>query len=257
MSGCAGRAGGSAAGVDRQWHHLYPPFRRALARTHAQAREETGHEWMLVEGYRTAERQLGLYAQGRTRPGPIVTWMRFPEWHGCGLAGDSAPVRGGGPWWDAPLPVWRVLRSKGQLNGLVNPAWLNGDRGHLQHADVGLQSPAAVWCRAGFQELAERGDGDVYVNGQLVSDAALRIIEDRAYVWSRAVIESAGWVMNLVDAEAIYVSPPRGGDVSRRLPAHRVGHRAYLAAGVLTRLGWTVTWRGSERRLLIEVGGKP
>lgn len=32
------------------------------------------HDFTIIEGYRTRERQAELYAQGRTTPGPIVTW---------------------------------------------------------------------------------------------------------------------------------------------------------------------------------------
>jgi peptidoglycan L-alanyl-D-glutamate endopeptidase CwlK len=51
---------------------------------------------LVVEGVRTQERQDELYAQGRTRPGKIVTWTRrsrhTPGADGFGKAVDLAPL---------------------------------------------------------------------------------------------------------------------------------------------------------------------
>ena len=33
-------------------------------------------DFMVLEGVRTKQRQLSLYAQGRTKPGDIVTWVK-------------------------------------------------------------------------------------------------------------------------------------------------------------------------------------
>lgn len=35
----------------------------------------TKQPFTVIEGVRTAERQAELYAQGRTKPGPVVTWV--------------------------------------------------------------------------------------------------------------------------------------------------------------------------------------
>ncbi|MFN3522289.1 MAG: M15 family metallopeptidase [Phenylobacterium sp.] len=52
-------------------------------------------DFTVIEGVRTRERQLELYAQGRTKPGKIVTWTRnsrhFPGPDGLGRAVDIAP----------------------------------------------------------------------------------------------------------------------------------------------------------------------
>ena len=44
----------------------------------------------VFEGYRSGARQTWLYAQGRTRPGPIVTNAKtnLTSWHGYALAAD-------------------------------------------------------------------------------------------------------------------------------------------------------------------------
>lgn len=47
-------------------------------------------DFMVVEGLRTKQRQEELYAQGRTKPGKIVTWTMKSK-HIEGLAVDIAP----------------------------------------------------------------------------------------------------------------------------------------------------------------------
>ena len=52
-------------------------------------------DFMVIEGVRTPERQRALYAQGRTKPGRIVTWTRrslhLVQADGFGHAVDLAP----------------------------------------------------------------------------------------------------------------------------------------------------------------------
>lgn len=80
----------------------------------------------LVEGHRSAERQAALYAQGRTEPGPIVTWT--PEsWHQTGYAVDLA-FSGEDPW--SPEHPWGRLRNVAFDCGLEATAWGLGDLGH-------------------------------------------------------------------------------------------------------------------------------
>lgn len=47
-------------------------------------------DFMVVEGIRTKQRQEELYAQGRTKPGKVVTWTMKSK-HIDGLAVDIAP----------------------------------------------------------------------------------------------------------------------------------------------------------------------
>lgn len=47
-------------------------------------------DFMVIEGLRTKQRQEELYAQGRTKPGKIVTWTMKSK-HIDGLAVDIAP----------------------------------------------------------------------------------------------------------------------------------------------------------------------
>jgi hypothetical protein len=71
---------------DRAVGDLDPEFRARLDRV-IERMEELGHTVEIVETARTSERQDFLFAQGRTRPGQVVTWTRDSN-HERGLAAD-------------------------------------------------------------------------------------------------------------------------------------------------------------------------
>lgn len=99
---------------------VHPDLQRVVLR----AIEISKVDFMVNEGVRTPERQRELYAQGRTRPGKIVTWTRnsnhFVKPHtGKGHAVDLVPAPYDwkeGPQWqqmaDAMLEAARQLRVK-------------------------------------------------------------------------------------------------------------------------------------------------
>lgn len=64
------------------------------------ASERCPTPFMVTEGVRTKQRQADLYAQGRTKPGAIVTWTmnsrHIPGKDGTGKAVDLAPLTVGG-----------------------------------------------------------------------------------------------------------------------------------------------------------------
>ena len=54
--------------------------------------EITEQDFIVIEGVRTQERQDELWAQGRTKPGPIVTWTKDASSHGIGKDGYGHAV---------------------------------------------------------------------------------------------------------------------------------------------------------------------
>jgi len=56
----------------------------------------------VTEALRSAERQAALWAQGRTMPGPVVTWTRHSR-HQDGLAVDWHLAQDGRALWDPRL----------------------------------------------------------------------------------------------------------------------------------------------------------
>ncbi len=93
----------------------------------------------VVQGLRTLTEQDALYAQGRTKPGKVVTNAKGGQSnHNYGLAVDIVPgVKGSGPWkpqWDVKSPEFQrmvdVLKDEGFLWG---GDWKNmkGDYDHF------------------------------------------------------------------------------------------------------------------------------
>ncbi len=69
----------------------------------------------IVEGYRSIARQNDLYAQGRTKPGAIVTNAKGGQsFHNYGVAVDFVFVNTG---YNAPDAHWYVLGSMAKKNG--------------------------------------------------------------------------------------------------------------------------------------------
>jgi D-alanyl-D-alanine dipeptidase len=87
----------------------------------------------VVDGYRSQAEQDRLYAQGRTTPGPIVTWTRSSA-HTRGQAVDLAFRGPRGITWDVPAWWWDALGYLGQIVGLARPAASKGDLGHFELA---------------------------------------------------------------------------------------------------------------------------
>jgi D-alanyl-D-alanine dipeptidase len=94
-----------------------------------------GVKLFVTEGYRTVERQQWLYAQGRTRKGPIVTkcdGVHNKSAHQSGRAADIA-FRGGKLYPPGDSPAWKLLASSAKAHGLVwGGTWKFADRPHLE-----------------------------------------------------------------------------------------------------------------------------
>jgi peptidoglycan L-alanyl-D-glutamate endopeptidase CwlK len=81
--------------------------------------KEVGIDLLITSTYRDHEAQNELYAQGRTKPGKIVTNARGGQsWHNWKCALDVVPLRNGKPVWDSNDPVWRQVGALGEQVGL-------------------------------------------------------------------------------------------------------------------------------------------
>ena len=76
-----------ARGVVRGLGATDPEFRARFERVIERMESEYGHRVEVVETFRTQERQNALFEQGRTQPGPVVTWTRNSN-HSHGRAAD-------------------------------------------------------------------------------------------------------------------------------------------------------------------------
>ncbi len=89
-----------------------------------------------TSSYRSFAQQNALYAQGRTKPGPIVTKAKGGQsLHNYGLAVDVVPLGANGqPNWNVPNSTWQKIGAAGKKQGLEWGGDWKGfvDRPHFQ-----------------------------------------------------------------------------------------------------------------------------
>lgn len=81
----------------------------------------TGVQWVIVQARRTIAYQNSLYAQGRTKPGKIVTKAKGGQSpHNFGWAVDLCPLdEDGNVWWECPNKYWKMLGEVAEGMGLT------------------------------------------------------------------------------------------------------------------------------------------
>jgi peptidoglycan L-alanyl-D-glutamate endopeptidase CwlK len=112
---------------------------QSLAFLFAGAMAEAGVPFIFTCTRRTQEEQDELYARGRTKPGPKVTWTRKSR-HIDGEAFDIAICKAGVPSWDGKVdvdldgvPDYTEAGQIGEAIGLEwGGRWRNPDRPHFQ-----------------------------------------------------------------------------------------------------------------------------
>jgi peptidoglycan hydrolase-like protein with peptidoglycan-binding domain len=131
---------------------LHPTLQAAARALLAEA-QRRGLAVLIFEGMRDIARQDALYAQGRTAPGKVVTWVKGGgSYHNYGLAIDVV-FQGSAPWGEQH--DWNALGACGEAAGLEwGGRWAKADRPHFQlrgfkiaelkawHRDGGLEG---VW----------------------------------------------------------------------------------------------------------------
>ncbi len=135
--------------VNRDMRLLSPWFAekvvKALAKCHSM-----GYPIEVFEGFRTPDRQDWLYAQGRTRPGAVVTKARaWESAHQLGVAVDIAS-RVAGKWsWDFPVDKVREIFVGEGLESLAP-----FENAHYQRlGGMSVKAALAVARKSGVQGL--------------------------------------------------------------------------------------------------------
>jgi len=99
------------------------PGLATLVRNAAEALAAEGTFLLVVSGLRTAAEQAALYAQGRTKPGPIVTKAKAGfSMHNYGLAVDVVPYLSGPTGklnWTVNTPQFQAMVAALKAQGLV------------------------------------------------------------------------------------------------------------------------------------------
>lgn len=145
---------------DRNLDHLYPEFSKKVKAVdgmmHVYAiTHMPGWEWRITEGFRTTERQKELYAQGRTKPGSIVTQKNGTtnkSSHQSGLAVDFAPFHNGKLDYNVSNVHWAYLGHAARSVGLEwGGDWDGGfiDKPHIEwdRDDAQTYAKARVWLK--------------------------------------------------------------------------------------------------------------
>ena len=102
----------------RSLNDLLPPV-KDRAEKMIQGCKDVGIDLLVTSTYRDNVSQDALYAQGRTKPGKIVTNARAGQsFHNYRCAFDVVPLRNGKPVWDAKDPVWQTIGQIGKQFGL-------------------------------------------------------------------------------------------------------------------------------------------
>lgn len=147
--------------VRREMEALNPELRARLERVIDRMEQEYGYTVDVVETVRTQERQDALYAQGRTQPGPVVTWTRESR-H---LAGAAADVVIDGGYGNAAgfERLARVAREEG-----LRTLWPR-DPGHVELAPAASR-PSVVAAASSDLVAAGRADVVAVARGAGTSD---------------------------------------------------------------------------------------
>jgi hypothetical protein len=148
----------SGARVDRDPRAIVPALRARLERVIDRMAREFGYTVEVVEAHRPQARQDQLFAQGRSEPGPVVTWTRVSR-H---TSGEAVDVRIDGGWTDrrAFERLARMAHEEG-LRSLWprDPGHLELARDDRREADANGDRPTmlpATWSSDGRRD---RGEG--------------------------------------------------------------------------------------------------
>lgn len=94
------------------------------ARKHIQLCEDAGVYLLVTSTFRDFESQAALYAQGRTKPGRIVTNSNAGmSIHNYRCAYDVVPMRAGKPVWTTSGPDAKLWLKVGELGESVGLEW--------------------------------------------------------------------------------------------------------------------------------------
>lgn len=110
------------------------PVVQGKAKAFVAKAKAAGIDVIITSTYRDRESQAALYAQGRTRPGRIVTNARPGQsYHNYRVAFDFVPVVAGKAQWN-DLALFRRLGEIGESLGLEwGGRWKFKDMPHLQY----------------------------------------------------------------------------------------------------------------------------
>jgi peptidoglycan L-alanyl-D-glutamate endopeptidase CwlK len=118
--------------MSRKIEDLVPAVQQR-AKALVKAAKDAGIDLLITSTYRSNEEQAALYAQGRTKPGAIVTNARPGDsYHNWRCAFDVVPLRNGKPVWGTTGPDGDLWRKIGEMGETVGLEWAGRWTGKLR-----------------------------------------------------------------------------------------------------------------------------
>lgn len=109
--------------TSRSIDDLHPPVAER-ARKLLDLCDAEGIDLLVTCTYRDHEAQERLYAQGRTLPGKIVTWVHGGDsWHNWRRAFDVVPMRNGKPVWGTRGEDRKIWLRVGEIGTSLGLEW--------------------------------------------------------------------------------------------------------------------------------------
>ena len=207
----------TASVIDRSLSALQPEFRRKLQAVITRMQTEYGYQVDVNETYRSQARQDQLFAQGRTAPGPVVTWTEH-SLHSRGLAADLT-ITGGSP--DDPTGADRQLAVVAQQEGLRTLGPRDPDHVELVR-DSSSPPPRVVVARSApvvYAGLRTAAAPDVAVS----APAPMASVTGPASVARVAPVASVARVATVAQVAAVARVAVPGAPAPMRAPAVPAG----------------------------------
>jgi peptidoglycan L-alanyl-D-glutamate endopeptidase CwlK len=118
--------------------------------------EKSGMQIEVVQGLRTFAEQDALFAQGRTKPGRVVTNARGGQSnHNYGLAVDVVPFTNGKPNWEAPNSIWVAIGAEAEKLGMEwGGNWKKFiDKPHIQLPGLSIKQCSSLFHKGGLEAV--------------------------------------------------------------------------------------------------------
>lgn len=131
--------------ADRRWEQIHPEFQQRVLALYRVMEEQHGYRMVLVEGFRSAQRQAELAAKG----GSVTRAGAGQSCHQYGMAVDSALYRDGKLQWDMRDPwVRRGYFLYGELAQQVGLEWGGSWRSIKDYVHLEWKAPCRDARRA-------------------------------------------------------------------------------------------------------------
>jgi peptidoglycan L-alanyl-D-glutamate endopeptidase CwlK len=126
---------------------LEPDFQPLIADLITRVNKATGRDWRISDGRRTMAQQRDIYAQGRTKPGKVVSNAKPGQSaHNFGYAVDLWPLDGNGDFdWNASGALFKQMADIAVIMGLTAGYYFHSihDAPHIESPKWKVQQ--ALW----------------------------------------------------------------------------------------------------------------